>query len=131
MLDSFPWSATVTAVALLVYVWVTLKVGQARGRFGVKAPSIDGPEDFQRVFRVQQNTLEQIVLFVPALWLFATAWGDVWAAAIGAAWPVGRVLYAVTYYQAAEKRGPGFALAGIAAVILLLGGLVGAVIAVF
>lgn len=130
MLDAFPYSAIVTALALLVYVWVTLKVGGARAKFGVKAPSIDGPPDFQRVFRVQQNTVEQIVLFLPALWLFASAWGDMWAGIIGIFWPVGRILYAVTYYQAAEKRGAGFGLTFIPASILLLGGLVGAVMKV-
>jgi hypothetical protein len=83
MLDSFPYSAIVTSLALLVYVWVSLKVGGARAKFGVKAPNIDGPPDFQRVFRVQQNTLEQLALFVPALWLFAAAWGDMAAAIVG------------------------------------------------
>ncbi|MSO99053.1 MAG: MAPEG family protein [Rhodospirillaceae bacterium] len=130
MLDAFPYSAIVTALALLVYVWVTLKVGGARAKFGVKAPSIDGPPDFQRVFRVQQNTVEQIVLFLPALWLFAAAWGDMWAGIIGIFWPVGRILYAVTYYEAAEKRSAGFGLTFLPSVILLLGGLAGAVMKV-
>ncbi|MDX2142261.1 MAG: MAPEG family protein [Rhodospirillaceae bacterium] len=130
MLDTFPLTAIVTALGLLVYVWVTLKVGGARAKYGVKAPSIDGPPDFQRVFRVQQNTLEQVALFVPALWLFAAAWGDMAAAIVGIFWPVGRVLYAVTYYQAAEKRGAGFGLTFLPSAILLLGGLAGAVMKV-
>lgn len=130
MLDSFPFTAIVTALALLVYVWVTLKIGAARAKFGVKAPSIDGPPDFQRVFRVQQNTLEQLALFLPALWLFAAAWGDMTAAIIGVFWPIGRILYAVSYYQAAEKRGAGFGLTFLPSVILLLGGLAGAVMKV-
>jgi glutathione S-transferase len=130
MLELFPFTAIVTALALLVYVWVTLKIGAARAKFGVKAPSIDGPPDFQRVFRVQQNTLEQLALFLPALWLFAAAWGDMTAAIIGAFWPIGRILYAVTYYQAAEKRAAGFGLTFLPSVILLLGGLAGAVMKV-
>jgi glutathione S-transferase len=129
MLASFPFTAIVTALALIVYVWVSLKVGAARAKFGVKAPSIDGPPDFQRVFRVQQNTLEQLALFVPALWLFAGFWGDLWAAVIGVFWPVGRVVYALAYYQAAEKRGAGFGLTFLPSVILVLGGLAGAVMA--
>jgi len=126
MLDIFPYTALVTVLALFVYIWVTLKVGGARAKFGVKAPSIDGPPDFQRVFRVQQNTVEQLVLFLPSLWLFASGWGDAWAALIGVFWPVGRVIYAQTYYKAAEKRAAGFALTFLPAAILLLGGLVAA-----
>jgi len=127
MLDLFPYTVIVTSLALLVYIWVTLKVGGARAKFGVKAPSIDGPPDFQRVYRVHQNTVEQIALFIPALWMFAAAWGDTTAALIGIFWPIGRILYAVTYYQAAEKRSAGFGLTFLPSVILLLGGLAGAV----
>jgi len=129
MLENFALTGIVTALALLVYVWVSLRVGAARAKFGVKAPSIDGPPDFQRVFRVQQNTLEQLALFIPALWLFAAAWGDMAAGIVGLFWPVGRILYAVTYYQAAEKRAVGFGLTFLPSVILLLGGLAGAVMA--
>ena len=127
MLDSFPLTAIVTSLALLVYVWVTLKVGGARAKFGVTAPSVDGPPDFLRVFRVQQNTLEQLALFVPALWMFASFYGDMWAAIIGIFWPIGRIVYAVSYYAAAEKRGAGFGLTFLPSVILLLGGIAGAV----
>jgi glutathione S-transferase len=74
------------------------------------------------------NTLEQLVVFVPAVVLFAGAWGDMAAAIIGVFWPIGRVLYAVTYYKAAEKRGPGFGISFLSSIILLLGGLAGAVI---
>lgn len=130
MLDVFPCTAIVTALALLVYLWVTIKVGGARAKFGVKAPSIDGPPDFQRVFRVHQNTLEQLALFIPALWIFAAGWGDMWAAIIGVFWPVGRVIYAVTYYQAAEKRSAGFGITFLSSGILLLGGLAAAVMRV-
>jgi glutathione S-transferase len=127
MLDSFPLTAIVTAIALIVYVWVSLKVGGARAKYGVKAPNIDGPPEFLRVFRVQQNTLEQLALFVPSLWLFAAAWGDTLAAVIGIIWSIGRVIYAMSYYQAAEKRGAGFGLTFLPSVVLLLGGLIGAV----
>ncbi|MDX2222702.1 MAG: MAPEG family protein [Rhodospirillaceae bacterium] len=128
MLDTFPLTGLVTLVALLVYLWVTLKVGGARAKYGVKAPAVDGPAEFQRVFRVQQNTLEQIVLFVPALWMFAVAWGDLWAAAVGAFWPLGRMIYAVSYYQAAEKRGAGFGVTFLSTAALLLGALAGVVV---
>jgi glutathione S-transferase len=131
MFESFPLTALVTTVSLAVYLWVTLKVGGARAKHGVKAPAIDGPPEFQRIFRVQQNTLEQLALYLPALWVFAAAWGDVAAAAVGVLWPVGRVIYALTYYQAAEKRGAGFGITFLSAGILLIGSLVGAVMAAF
>ena len=130
MLDQFPLTAIVTTLALLVYVWVSLKVGGARGKFGVKAPSVDGPPDFLRVFRVQQNTLEQLALFVPALWIFASFHGDMVAAIIGLFWPIGRILYALSYYAAAEKRFAGFGLTFLPSIILVLGGLYGAVMKV-
>lgn len=127
MLESFPLTALVTTISLAVYLWVTIKVGGARAKHGVKAPSIDGPPDFQRVFRVQQNTLEQLALYLPVQWLFALAWGDMPAAAAGALWPIGRVMYALAYYQAAEKRGAGFGITFLSAGILLIGSLIGAV----
>lgn len=127
MLEDFPLTALVTTISLGVYLWVTLKVGGARAKHGVKAPSIDGPPDFQRVFRVQQNTLEQLALYVPVQWIFALAWGDVAAAAVGALWPIGRIMYALSYYKAAEKRGAGFGITFLSSGVLLIGSLAGAV----
>jgi glutathione S-transferase len=127
MLSSFPYTAIVSIAALLVYLWVSLKVGGARAKYKVPAPATDGPPEFVRTFRVQMNTLEQVVLFLPALWLFAAAFGDLLAAAIGAFWPVGRVLYAAGYYAAAEKRGAGFGIAFLSSAVLLIGALGGAV----
>ncbi|MCB2107960.1 MAG: MAPEG family protein [Rhodobacteraceae bacterium] len=125
MIEIYPLTALTTLVSLLVYLWVTLKVGGARAKFGVKAPAVDGPPDFMRVFRVQQNTLEQIVMYLPALWLFAVAWGDVIAAGVGVFWPIGRLVYAMSYYQAAEKRGAGFGITFLSTAVLILGALAG------
>ena len=82
--------------------------------------------EFQRVFRVHMNTLEQLVVFLPALAIFASAWGDQATAIVAVFWPIGRVLYAVRYYQSADKRGPGFGISFLSSVVLLIGGLVGA-----
>jgi glutathione S-transferase len=103
-------------------------VGKARGKYGVIAPTIEGPPEFLRIFRAHMNTLEQLVLFLPALAMFAIAWGDQLAAAIGVFWPLGRVLYARGYAKAADKRGPGFGLSFMSSAVLLLGALVGALI---
>lgn len=127
MLSDYPLTALVAVLALLVYTWVTMKVGGARGKHDVQAPATDGPPDFQRVFRVHMNTLEQMVTFIPALVIFAMAWGDMPTAIVGAFWPVGRILYALGYYKAPEKRGPGFGISFLATAVLLIGGLVGVV----
>ena len=127
MLDNYPFTALVALLALLVYTWVTMKVGGARGKHNVQAPATDGPADFQRVFRVHMNTLEQMVTFIPAMVIFAMAWGDVPTAIVAAFWPVGRILYAVGYYKASEKRGPGFGISFLSTAVLLIGGLVGVV----
>lgn len=120
-----PLASLVTIVALLLLLVVTLNVGRARVKFGIKAPQMSGNPDFERAVRVQQNTIEQIVIFLPALWIFSQFVQPIAAAILGAIWLVGRVLYAWGYYQAAEKRGPGFGISFLATVILLLGSLVG------
>jgi glutathione S-transferase len=121
----YPYTELVMILALLVYLWTIIKVGSARGAHKIPAPAMDGPPEFQRVIRVQMNTVEQLVLFLPALWLFATSWGDMYAAILGVLWPIGRLLYARGYYAQAEKRGPGFLISFFTSAVLLLGGLIG------
>ena len=100
------------------------------GKFDVKAPAMSGHDIFERHFRVQMNTLEQLVIFLPALWLFALHWNNVVAAALGVVWLIGRVLYMTSYVADPSKRGPGFLIGGIASLILLIGGAVGAVMSI-
>ncbi len=88
-------------------------------------PQMSGDPNFERVVRVQQNTLEQLVLFLPALWLFSEFISPVWGAGLGAVWVVGRIVYAWGYYQAAEKRTLGFAIGSLTLLTLLGGSLVG------
>ena len=125
MVQVFPYSSLVTALAVLVYVVMILKVGSARAKHNVPAPAMDGPPEFLRVFRVQMNTLEQLVFFLPSLWLFATSWGDMLAAIIGIFWPIGRRLYARGYVIDPKKRAIGFAISFLPSAILMLGALVG------
>lgn len=103
-MSAFTYPGIVTGLSLLVYYYTLYQSGMARGRFGVQAPSHDGPEDYQRYVRAHLNTLEHLVLFVPSLWLFALAVDPFWAAGIGVFWPIGRLLYALGYYQAPSKR---------------------------
>ena len=122
------WVMLVTVLALMLFFVVTINVGRARVKSGIKPPQMSGDPEFERAVRVQQNTLEQLVLFLPALWIFAIVVSPTYAAGLGAVWLVGRVLYAWGYYQAAEKRGPGFGISSLAAIVLILGSLIGVVL---
>jgi glutathione S-transferase len=118
----------VTLLALLLLFVVTLNVGRARVKSGIKPPQMSGDPAFERAVRVHQNTLEQIVIFLPALWIFATVFTPINAAILGAIWILGRILYAWGYYQAAEKRGPGFGISTLATIVLLFGGIIGIIL---
>ena len=114
-------TALVTCLALLIYFLTAVNVARARAAFGIKAPAITGNPDFERVFRVQMNTLEWLPIFLPVLWLFAIYISDWVAAVLGLAWVAGRILYMVGYSKAATSRGRGFAIQASAAVLLWLG----------
>ena len=100
-------------------------VGRARGKYGVRAPATTGHEAFERTYRVQMNTLELMVAFLPSLYLAAKHWSPTYAAIAGAVYLVGRILYAQAYIQAAERRGPGFALSFLPIAVLAVAALVG------
>ena len=119
----YHYTALVTCLAILFYFFTTIQVSKARARFGIKVPATSGHPDFERVFRVQMNTLEWMPIFLPSLWLFAIYIGDLYAAVLGLIWIAGRVLYLIGYSQAAAKRGPGFAIQALAGIILWLGAL--------
>lgn len=123
-----PWPSLVTALALLVYLVVTINVGRARAKYKISPPQMTGNPDFERVVRVQQNTLEQLIIFLPSLWLFTEFVSPTFASAIGAVWLIGRILFAWGYYQAAEKRMLGFAITSLANFTLLGGSLVGIIL---
>ena len=123
-----PYPSLVTVSALILYFVVTINVGIARAKYQVPVPQTTGNLDFERVLRVQQNTLEQLAFFIPALWLFSFYVSPLWGSALGAAWIVGRIAYAWGYYQAAEKRGPGFAISSLSGMVLILGSLVGIIL---
>ena len=121
------YTAIVTLLAVMFYLYTSVEVSRARATFGIKAPATTGHQDFERVFRVQMNTLEWMPIFLPSLWLFALYNGDGYAAALGVLWIVGRVLYLTGYAKAASKRGLGFGIQMVAAMLLWLGALVGIV----
>ena len=123
----FHFTALVTLLAIALYFFTSIRVAKARAAFGIKAPAITGNPDFERVFRVQMNTLEWLPIFLPSLWLFAIYISDPVAAVIGLVWIVGRILYMTGYSQAAEKRGRGFGIQAMATIVLWLGA-VGAIV---
>jgi glutathione S-transferase len=121
------YTALVTLLAVSFYFFVSTRVAAARRRYGVKLPAITGHPDFERIYRVQMNTLEWMPIFLVSLWLFALYLSDIWAAGLGLAWIGGRVWYFVGYSAATEKRVPGFAVQSLVCVALWLGALVGIV----
>ena len=127
----YPLAALVTLLTLFIYFWMATRVGAARRKHEIQAPMMTGPEEFNRVLRVHANTVEMMVLFLPSLWLFALTISDFWAGVIGIFFPIGRILFALGYYQASDKRGRGFMLGFIATLILLIGATLGAVHAAY
>ncbi len=110
----------VILLALLQFVVFIVFVGRARGRYGIKAPATSGHEIFDRYFRVQQNTQENLLMFLPALWIAAAYWNPLWIAAVGAIYLVGRVLYCAGYVRDPRSRAIGYMLTAIPIVVLLL-----------
>ena len=121
----------VMLIALVEYFGFAAAVGRARHRFGIKAPATSGNPDFERYYRVQMNTLEILVIFIPALWTFALFVSENVAVILGLVFVVGRLLYFTGYTKAADKRSLGFAISSLPMMILLAGGLFGAARAVF
>ena len=121
------WVAIVVALALLEYLFIAIQVGRARGRTGVKAPATTGSPEFERYFRVQSNTVEPLVIFLPGIFLFAHYVNACAAALLGAVFVVGRAIYYATYTVDPAKRSAGFALSILPCLALVAGGLIGAV----
>jgi len=101
--------------------------GVARGKYGVKAPATSGHPAFERAYRVQMNTLEGTLMFLPTLWLAARYGFAGWAGVAGLAWVAGRVWYAVGYLRDPARRGGGFLLGMLAWAALLAMAVIGVV----
>jgi glutathione S-transferase len=132
-MNDMHWPALVTLATLSLCFATAALVGRARGRYGIRAPATTGHDLFERSYRVQMNTLENTVLFLPALWLCTWFTSPVLATALGGLWLAGRVWYAAAYLREPKSRGGGFVLAFaawgglmLAAAWGVLSGLVGA-----
>ena len=111
----------VIVLALLQFLLFGLAVGRARARHGIHAPAVSGNEIFERYFRVHMNTLEQLVMFLPAIWLFAQFVDPHWAAALGGVYLLGRTIYFYSYIRDPRSRALGFALSSLPTLLMLAG----------
>ena len=112
--------ALVTVLLVSQYMVFMMLVGAARGKSGIKAPAVTGDENFERAYRVQMNTLEQLMVALPALWVSGMYFDSLVAALLGMAFFLGRVMYRAGYVKDPEKRGIGFGM-GFLAVLGLIG----------
>ena len=110
-----------TLLALLLYLAMLMNAGWARTKYKVKAPAVAGNEQFERAYRIQMNTLEQLVFFLPSMWLYALLLNDKVAAAVGVIWILGRAIYAVAYTRNPASRGLGYLISLVAQLGLFLG----------
>jgi glutathione S-transferase len=123
MMMDHRWTAVVSLLALLVYFWMGLQVGRARGKSGIDAPAMTGDPLLERAVRVQTNTLEWLPIFLVSLWLFAIYWNELVAAGLGVVWIVGRLIYSAGYMADPAKRSTGFLIQILVCAILLFGAL--------
>ena len=121
--------AIVTILVLLQAFLFALQVGKARASYGVDAPAISGNTEFERVFRVHQNTLEQLVLFLPSLWIFGYYVNALVGAALGIVFIIGRFVYRNAYVKDPAKRSMGFQIGALSMMVVMIGGVIGAVVA--
>lgn len=114
----------VMMIALLEFFVFGMAVGRARSKFGVHAPATTGNVDFERVYRVQMNTLEQLAIMIPSMLVYAHYINERWAAALGMVFVIGRLVYFFGYRKAADKRGIGFMISALPVMVLLVGGII-------
>jgi glutathione S-transferase len=127
--NNMPFVHLVIGAALLEYLWFAFAVGKARETYKVQAPATTGNEIFERTFRVQMNTLEQLIMFIPSILIFAHYFDPRIAAAIGAIFVIGRVIYFRSYVRDPKSRSLGFGLSFLPMLVLLVGAVIGAALA--
>ncbi len=122
-------SAAATILALLVYLMTFWRAGKMRGQHKILAPATSGHPEFDRAYRVQMNTIEQLVLFLPLLWLATLYFHTIaWLpAAFGLVWSIGRIVYMQAYMADPSKRSLGFGIGALATVGLLILAIIGIV----
>jgi len=117
--------AIVVILALVEFIGFSMATGRARIKYNVPAPATTGNEQFERLFRIQQNTLEQLMVFIPAILIAGYFSNATWAALAGLVFIIGRLLYFSGYSKDPKRRSTGFGIGFLATVYLLIAGLVG------
>ncbi len=115
--------AFVTLLALMQFFIFGVQVGQMRAKHGVNAPAITGHPEFERMLRIQQNTMEQLVVFLPALWIYGYFGKPLYAAAAGLVFLIGRFVYKRAYLADPSRRSTGFTIGIVAISALIVAGL--------
>ncbi len=110
----------ITALALMQFVFFGIQVGRTRGKAGIKAPVMNGTPELDRMFRVHANTMEQLMLFIPALWLYAYFVKPLWAAGFGVVYLIGRFVYRTAYLKDPGGRTPGYAMTFLPSAVMLV-----------
>ena len=119
------FATLVIMLALTQYIFFVGKTGEFRGKYEVNAPTCTGDVNFECMFRIQQNTMEQLVIFIPCMLAFATYVSSVWVILPGVLFVIGRQLYSHLYVKNPQSRSPGFALSFFSNIALVIGSLIG------
>jgi glutathione S-transferase len=124
-MTAFPFTTLTTIIAICLYFYMGLRAGLARTKYNVLAPATTGNPDWERLYRVQMNTLEGMPIFLPLLWLFSSYQNDLLGALVGLVWVAGRAIFMVGYTKSAQTRSTGFQIQMAGVAILLIGTLIG------
>jgi glutathione S-transferase len=124
-------ASLIVLLALLQYVWFTVRVGVTRGKFNVNAPACRGDETWERSFRIQQNTMEQLIVLIPASYAFAFYMSPMWVLLPGVVFIVGRFIYSAAYMKDPGSRAPGMVMTLLANAVLIIGALIGLLMGMF
>ncbi len=117
----------VIVLALLQYIVFSILVGRARAKYNCPAPASTGDPIFERYYRVQQNTMEQLVVFLPAITIYGYYGNPTIASGVGLVYIVARIIYLQAYVADPAKRGRGFIPGFLATAFLLIAGLIAAI----
>ena len=121
-----PWTVLTSVLALLFYFSTSANVARQRHKHAILAPAMSGHPSVERALRVQGNTLEWLVIFLPSLWMFSSYWSPLVGSALGLVWVIGRALYMAGYMRDVKSRAAGFGIQLLATFVLLLGAAIGA-----
>lgn len=110
----------VTVLALVQYIYFGVQVGSVRGKSGIKAPAMSGDPLFERTNRVHLNTLEQLIVLIPVMWIFAHYVNPLWAAGFGAVYIVGRFIYSAAYRKDPANRSIGFMMSMLPSAVMAI-----------